>query len=134
MRPALMRIFLSAALAAGLSPRVACPARDPIRPQPLVLAQNQGAVAVPGSADAPAADANDEYDDGGAAGAANAQMPGNTEFTPQPSAPDPEENPAAQQPPSSDDEAADNPAVQQPAGDNGGELSGEQNPPADDDQ
>src|SRR5574340_519530 len=36
---------------------------------------------------------------------------GNTEFTPQPSAPDPEENPAAQQPPSSDDEAADNPAV-----------------------
>ncbi len=135
MRPAVMSIVLSVALAAGLSPRIAVPAQHSMPLQPLAVAQQEGAVAVPGSGDTPAAGASDEDFDGGAGGTpSDAQMPGAAELAPQPSAIDPDENPSAQQQPSSDDDDDNTAAAQQPPGDNGGELSGEQGAPANDGQ
>ncbi|MGA8568930.1 MAG: hypothetical protein WB580_14150, partial [Candidatus Binataceae bacterium] len=64
MKPVPMSWVISALVAICLTPGLSSFPRRGAAPQPTMLAQDDGAVAVPGSADAPAApSANDDSDD-----------------------------------------------------------------------
>jgi hypothetical protein len=131
MQSALLSFGFSVALALGVASRLSGPSRDLMRSSAVVVAQDEGMAAVPGSAEAPAVNSGDE-DDGGSGGAAmGSEMPGDTESAQQPSTYESDDDPSAEQPSSSDD--VDNPSVRQPAGDNGGEIPDTGNAPSDDD-
>lgn len=88
MKPVLMIWAMSALIAIGVAPRFGGLTPRPSAPYPAVLAQSDGPVAVPGSADAPgttAADAAADDDQSGQA-ANNGQTPNDADSAQQPPA------------------------------------------------